>query len=66
MEKVNVTLNYYGNESYGKRVFWIEDTMNYIWGEDFVDWAIEQKKNGIQVVITNAHEVNKNILKQIQ
>ena len=47
---IRVTFDTYGNEDYGKRVYWIEGTNNYVWKDDFKEWKKEQENDGYIVI----------------
>jgi hypothetical protein len=59
-----VTFDYYGNKDYGKRVFWVDGTNDYIWVNDFVEWRKEKQEEGFTIVITNEYELADFLLSQ--
>lgn len=49
---IQVKLDYYGNKDYGKRVYWIEGSKNYVWVHDFPDWKKEMEQEGYSIIVT--------------
>ena len=63
MEKtIKVTLDYYGNKDYGKRVYWIEKEKQselgyqYVWVDDFQQWKKDMEEKGYEILI-EVHEM---------
>ena len=55
MKKLKLVQDYYGNQVYGKRAFWIyEDgvsTHNFVFYYDLKDWAEEKQSQGYIIEI---------------
>jgi hypothetical protein len=70
-KKITVTLDYYGNKEYGKRVFWISKSdrefwnYSFVWAQDFVEWCKEKQMEGYEVSITNKEECSKAFLDKL-
>lgn len=52
---LTLTWDYYGNESYGKRVYWISENgktaKHYIWPEDLDGYVKDMREKGYKIVI---------------
>ena len=62
---ISLTYDYYGDKSFGRRIFWIEETDDFIWADEIVAWAERQKRAGNTIEVTNPKQVPSELLNQI-
>ena len=67
MKTINLKQDYYGNQDYGKRAFWI--SVDGVWSDSFVfytdlnDWAEEKQKEGYTIEIEYDQKVKEGLIR---
>jgi hypothetical protein len=56
-ETIEMKWDYLGNKSERKRVIWIKGTTDFIWGDEFVEWAREKKRQGYKIFLEGEDKI---------